>query len=112
MAFVVCVGGNEKLNGWNMGLIKFLKCVFGKRSAVRELTADEMYILGLIQGMYGGHNTERGCFMTPEGGVALFVKDSGGESVVMVHLTNVALFRERSNLSDKQIEEEWLVNPV
>ena len=74
---------------------------------LREFTSDEERILGLIQQIYGNHNTPDKCFMTNEGEMAIFAKDSHGDSVIMVNLTFVADISREQKLTNKAIKDTW-----
>ena len=74
----------------------------------RALTSEEERILSLIQQIYGNHNTPDECFMTNDGEMAIFARDSHGHSVIMVNLTFVADISREQKLTDKAIKDTWL----
>ena len=92
-----------------MSLLKRIKSIFKWKTKLRELTSEEQHILNLIQELYGEQNTVEECFMTPDDGIAIFVKDRDGQLPIAVVLTNVAMFSKQDDLTDDEIKKQWLI---
>lgn len=74
----------------------------------RPLSKDEAHILQLIQQMYGDRNQPSECFRTDSGNIMIFVKDNTGQIPIAVNLSIVADIAKEGNLSDQDIQDQWL----
>jgi len=64
----------------------------------------------MIQEGYGPQNSLADVFFTDTGEAAIFVKASTGASVLMVNLTNLAVWRADGRIrSDQELKRDWLL---
>jgi len=76
----------------------------------RPLTAEEAHILSLVRATYGGRNTEEKVIF-PGKGAVIWAENESGDPVIVVNLTNIAMFAAHDRLSDQQVIEQWLTIP-
>lgn len=75
----------------------------------RELTPGESKILGIIQDGYGSENSVDEVFFTVEDDAAIAVRNSAGDTLLMVNLTNLAGWRANGTIpSDDALRKDWL----
>jgi hypothetical protein len=75
----------------------------------RNLTPGEAKILGMIQDGYGPKNTVDEVFFTLEDEAAIAVKNSAGDTQLMVNLSNLAAWRADGTIpTDEALREDWL----
>ena len=55
----------------------------------RELTKEELLVLGLVQELHGAHNTAADVFFADGDEACMSAKDSSGNSQIFVSLTNI-----------------------
>ncbi|MDF1799672.1 MAG: hypothetical protein P1V81_10885 [Planctomycetota bacterium] len=77
--------------------------------AGRELTAEEGRILGLIQDHYGPQNDREELTWLADGVAVLLVTDQAGEQVLMANLTNLAVWRAGSVITESQLLTDYLL---
>ena len=75
----------------------------------RPLTEEESRILGMIQTHYGLQNTAESITWIEGDKATLWVADTSGRIVLMVHLTNLASWRLDGTIAnDEQLQRDWL----
>jgi hypothetical protein len=75
----------------------------------RPLTEEESRILGMIQTHYGLQNTAESITWIDGDKATLWVPDTFGATVLMVHLTNLASWRLDDTIAnDEQLQRDWL----
>jgi len=75
----------------------------------RDLTPGEAKILGIIQDGYGSKNTVDEVFFTLEDEAAIAVKNSAGNTQLIVNLTNLAAWRADGTIpTDDALRKDWL----
>jgi hypothetical protein len=55
----------------------------------RSPTADELFVLRLVQEIHGAHNTPADIFYTDDGEACISARDNSGQVRVFVNLTNL-----------------------
>ncbi len=75
----------------------------------RQLTEEESRILKMIQSHYGPQNTAESITWMNDDEATLWVTDTSGATVLMVHLTNLADWRLDGTIStDEELQRDWL----
>jgi hypothetical protein len=75
----------------------------------RDLIPGEAKILGMILDGYGSKNTVEEVFFTLEDEAAIAVKNSAGDTELMVNLTNLAAWRADGTIpTDEALRKDWL----
>jgi hypothetical protein len=75
----------------------------------RDLTPGEAKILGIFQDGYGSKNTVNEVFFTLEGEAAMAVRNSAGDTHLVVNLTNLAAWRADGSIAtDDALRKDWL----
>jgi hypothetical protein len=73
----------------------------------RSLTADELFVLGLVQDIHGAQNTLADVFYTDEGEACIGARDEGGQTRVFVNLTNLGEWYRSGQLSLEDLRS-WI----
>ena len=75
----------------------------------RQLTEEESRILDMIRSYYGSQNTVESITWMKDNEATLWVTDSTGATVLMVHLTNLANWRlDGTVCTDEELRRDWL----
>jgi hypothetical protein len=73
----------------------------------RSLTAEELFVLGLVQDIHGAQNTPADVFFADEGEACISARDESGVSRVFVSLTNLGDWYRAGQLSLEDLRS-WI----